>query len=113
LATTISDDLHLEPVDTRTADVGSRRLWPERHIAQLSQRELGRTVAGSQLLEQTHRARPGVSSILGKVGLESRNQAALYARRNCLNPRDEPAADPFADQPALDTAALEVELTAL
>jgi len=38
-----------------------------------------------------------VSSILGKLGLESRTQAALYARRNALIPPDMPgAADPFA-----------------
>ena len=38
-----------------------------------------------------------VSSILGKLGLESRTQAALYARRNALIPPDVPgAADPFA-----------------
>jgi DNA-binding NarL/FixJ family response regulator len=38
-----------------------------------------------------------VSSILGKLGLESRTQAALYARHNALIPPDVPgAADPFA-----------------
>jgi DNA-binding NarL/FixJ family response regulator len=38
-----------------------------------------------------------VSSILGKLGLESRTQAALYAGRNALIPPDMPGpADPFA-----------------
>ncbi len=57
-----------------------------------SNKRIARDLTIAENTVKTH-----VSSILGKLGVESRTQAALYAGRYGLISADEPAAvDPFA-----------------
>jgi DNA-binding NarL/FixJ family response regulator len=88
-----------EPAARLARDVLTPEALSQREIDVLRLVARGRSNKGiaHDLTIAENTVKTHVSSILGKLGLESRTQAALYARRNALIPHDVPGpADSFA-----------------